>query len=363
MPFLSFNPAWSLLISSVVNGEVPNAQGVGGVIVLTMGALVLSHANASQARPPVDAGLPPPADSSDGEHAMRGHASMLRGAAHDGVLADESTLLLADADGNAPRRPRPYSKPSGGHAHAAQPSARDARDASAMMALSGLCWASASSFEKLGLSAGRSWRAHHFLCLQKARRPDARARARAARAHSRRARPRPARTTSSPHWSYVLRQPAPPDARAQFVMAMPLLGHFLVQRFAGGSAKRARQPLPCSRRPVLALLLVSACLVRARGAAGRAPRSAGPCEAPSARVAHRSRWPTRSRPPQDTFSVLTYFMSLEWIFVSFSLALKRAGGILLAVLGGMLVFGEVVSRLAWGSIVVMVAGVILVVTS
>lgn len=61
--------------------------------------------------------------------------------------------------------------------------------------------------------------------------------------------------------------------------------------------------------------------------------------------------------------MLTYFMSLEWIFVSFSLALKRAGGILLAVLGGMLVFGEVVSRLAWGSIVVMVAGVILVVTS
>lgn len=61
--------------------------------------------------------------------------------------------------------------------------------------------------------------------------------------------------------------------------------------------------------------------------------------------------------------MLTYFMSLEFIFVSFSLALKRAGGILLAVIGGCAVFGESVTSLAWGSILVMVGGVILVVTS
>lgn len=66
---------------------------------------------------------------------------------------------------------------------------------------------------------------------------------------------------------------------------------------------------------------------------------------------------------QDTFTVLTYLMSLRWIYVSFSLALKRAGGIFLAVLGGMLVFGEAVSSTAWGAIFVMVAGVIMVVTS
>lgn len=61
--------------------------------------------------------------------------------------------------------------------------------------------------------------------------------------------------------------------------------------------------------------------------------------------------------------MLTYFQSLAFIYVSFSLALKRAGGILLAVVGGCLVFGEAVSSLAWGSILVMVGGVILVVTS
>lgn len=61
--------------------------------------------------------------------------------------------------------------------------------------------------------------------------------------------------------------------------------------------------------------------------------------------------------------MLTYFMSLRYIYVSFSLALKRAGGIFLAVLGGMLIFGEAVSSTAWVAIFVMVAGVIMVVTS
>lgn len=61
--------------------------------------------------------------------------------------------------------------------------------------------------------------------------------------------------------------------------------------------------------------------------------------------------------------MLTYFMSLQWIYVSFSLALKRAGGIFLAVLGGMLVFGEAVSSVAWGAIAICLVGVIMVVTS
>jgi len=66
---------------------------------------------------------------------------------------------------------------------------------------------------------------------------------------------------------------------------------------------------------------------------------------------------------QDAFTVLTYFMSLELIYVSFALALKRAGGVLLAVLGGRILFNEVVSPTAWASIFVMIVGVVLIVTS
>lgn len=56
-------------------------------------------------------------------------------------------------------------------------------------------------------------------------------------------------------------------------------------------------------------------------------------------------------------------MSLELIFVSFALALKRAGGVLLAVLGGRVIFNESVTPAAWMSIMVMIAGVILIVSS
>lgn len=76
--------------------------------------------------------------------------------------------------------------------------------------------------------------------------------------------------------------------------------------------------------------------------------------------------PTASAPAcraQDAFTVLTYLLSLELIYVSFALALKRAGGVLLAVLGGRVLFKEVVTPSAWAAIMVMIVGVILIVTS
>jgi len=249
VPFLSFNPAFSLAISSVVNGEMPSSQGVGGVIVLSVGALILSYANMTQS------------DDNSGGRAAIQHVS------DEG----EAAALLPHAEGACR-----LLRAKGGKPSAMQPSGRETRDASIMMGLAGFCWASSSSLEKLGLASDRSVHAQHFLCVQK------------------------------------------------FVMALPLLGYLLFQRLSAPGPKRPK-PSACFRPACFSVLLLSAGL--------------------------------------DTFSVLTYFFSLQYIFVSFSLALKRAGGTVLSVLGGMVIFGEVVSGLAWWAIMVMVAGVIAIVTS
>jgi len=112
-------------------------------------------------------------------------------------------------------------------------------------------------------------------------------------------------------------------------MATPVLSYVLSQRLPPLLSKRESRETShlsgCFKRKPLTLLVISACV--------------------------------------DAFTVLTYFMSLELIFVSFSLALKRAGGVLLAVLGGRLIFKELVTPFAWGAIMVMICGVILIVTS
>mmetsp|Transcript_13922 Transcript_13922/g.36096 ORF Transcript_13922/g.36096 Transcript_13922/m.36096 type:complete len:384 (-) Transcript_13922:173-1324(-) len=284
VPFLSFNPAFSLLISSYLNKEFPSPQGMFGVFIVTVGALTLSYAMTLTAKrtamnTPVRSiggagagasGFLGAASGDDGQHGSNGERSRK----HANGLGHEPDAYLSETP----------TKRLGGKASLkkdAQPTAAEARRASIIMTAVGFCWASASSIEKRALVSSHIQPAHFLMCQK-------------------------------------------------LCMATPVLSYVLYIRLPQrGATKGDKREHPqhsgCFKRNSLVLLFISACL--------------------------------------DAFTVLTYLLSLELIYVSFALALKRAGGVLLAVLGGRVLFKEVVTAEAWGAIMVMIVGVVLIVTS
>lgn len=217
---------------------MPAAQGVCGVIVLTVGALVLSYDNATVKGAPVDASLDggPDSDSEQQTHRANGAHKPSRGSYH----------AIAAADETAGARSKLQGVPM-------QPNARETRDAALMMSMAGLCWASASSLEKLGLSADSRVHAQHFLCVQKVA---------AFVAPNRPPFAWPSSRGLHRLLGLTARTRTPLLSTAQSLMALPLLVNFLYRRLGVRAHKRAK-PVPCLRRRVLALLLLSAGLVSA----------------------------------------------------------------------------------------------------
>ena len=172
VPFLSFNPAFSLLISSYMNGEMPSSQGMFGVFIVTMGALTLSYVMSRPQRPSTSVVKPACAEDSTGgffsaspRDIHESEEERLLQRARKGYNVQHSAnghhAFDVDPPSDYPKRKIRPSKTS-------SPSAKDAWDASLIMTCVGLFWASASSIEKRGLLASHVEPAH-FLLVQKVR--------------------------------------------------------------------------------------------------------------------------------------------------------------------------------------------------
>lgn len=160
MPFLSFNPAFSLGISSYLNGEMPSLQGMVGVFVVTVGALVLSYI---QSRGHVPAARSDRA-SRPGAHALspRLDATMETGFGADRPRKYSGAGVRPDSDTMA----SPGYSGTKDHPKSSQPSTGDTRLAIGVMTAVGLLWASASCVEKRGLTSTHI-EPIHFLLMQK----------------------------------------------------------------------------------------------------------------------------------------------------------------------------------------------------